>query len=351
MDSLIYITGENNNYGFHLRKNAVPRGSIFFHPTKDQYCTYKLLFSDGVIKLIQLYFKYGGWPNLHRISNLSDFDFTVTSSDMDTLNYRNRCMDNASDAFLSALETKPTMKLLPKYKGKNYPTNTFMRILADYLGLEYLYSYSFGLDYKLIQKNIKSTRKKINRSNKPHSQIEMIIEQKQYIQDKLDSVSFENLYGYSLVIASFPLIKTMYEYFRSIYLENKKYPCAKIIREYNMNFVCTIESMYLRMISFLKYKSNKTGFVHFYKYFRKNCECFRNTYLNSLNEELEYVLREKYFGCSPRCQNFYENKFYCGDLDLEPDVLSEEEHNDNYLDNESHTESEEDVGPDNYMIC
>ena len=73
---------------------------------------------------------------------------------------------------------------------------------------------------------------------------------------------------------------------------------------------------------------------------------------DTLLDEIKFIVKSNYFGCSSYCNNFYENKWNCSDIDLVDNDIDELIPNDFVIWHESDDVSEDIYDPyDSYDLC
>jgi len=334
---MLNISG-SGTYKFDVSNSLIPIGS-YINPGIELDNIRKLNFSDNIIKILEKYFD----PNICMpIFFLGSDSIEITQNDLDLIHYQDSCLEMIncnvydpnyfSQRFCIALQNKNNLTLVPKSNGKLYLTMTLFNHILNYLGLDNIrYPYiinTFADDFRFIKKKIIKT--KINTDSLIQKKITQIDNLKNDIANnfsKLVDINFD-LYIplHTCINLTQYLIPSLYRYFELIYLcQKKKYrnkTIGKFLELYDRRFVCLVESVYLKILARSKNK-NKVGFVHFYKYYnQKYCDCaqIHNLQSDKLLDEIKFIAKSNYCGCSTHCNNFYENKWDCSDFDPDIDI-------------------------------
>lgn len=341
-----------------------------------------LPFSDGVIKMISFYFKLkwkqrsGFWINPHVEKNIKYY-CPITKNDLDILNYNivlhnlNFTNNNFTSAkFKAALKTNKNLRLLPKYRRKMWPTITFIRSLADYLGLPAVFeskpkSFTFAEDYRATCKNLrtydhdyklqKTTHqflKSVNLKLNQLRDLSLELNEKLYYVDilRLNTMSDVELEEFA-----YPIISNLYFYFKNLrhlirLSRNENFNLLKSdlktiiwkkvlsVKTYDFFYVKTIEQFFRQLQINRK---EKYIHCHIYNYYdEKECNCHEFYSLTYNRSSIIQLLTSTYNGC------------YCHDdkIDIEDDF---EPYRDREYDIETNIDLDHDMycgdfEPDNY---
>jgi len=332
-NSLLALINKHRNFYTRNAGNIAPQ-------------TIQLDFSDGIIKLIEMYFfekdskkktivnkKFPCWtnPTMPNDKDIYD-DITVTANDLFILNYptvlglKTQWITNRFRTALSDPD-KDNMRLLPTINNRMYPTATFIKVLAEYLLLNTrVYGeftiWSYKNDYRIVNKIIKSNRPRKNVdkfANSVDNWMNRIIFLYDKIKSELDLINKSNVIKSNpsdFVTINF-MISLLYDFFEAIHITNKKCSsnlCCDEVAKRQINKIFSVyDPMYVYHIEMWFYRAKLNapmGNVHsrcrFYGLYKeKNCNCcpIKNSKLDW--DMLCVALLLSYIGCN------------CTDIDLQ----------------------------------